>query len=202
MPKQIWTHSCFFWGADGETGSSAGTWHLLSKAAGTLLKQGAAVTSRSNSLPCLRQVSLGRARCGYYSDSSWHRTWTGFSLEPLKCLTFHLLQECNLLFWERYTQNLMWFTWEQSSYFFSVICFCCYIHLFLKRKKKKALNMGRMLRPPGLYRGIWQRSSGAWTAQALASFEHLPKQCTGREPSCRSGEPFWSPRSHFSCWPP
>lgn len=69
--------------------------------------QVAAVRSRCNSVPCLRQVHCGEPSVAFKVTAAGTEFEQIISLEPFNCFMFHLLQECEIYFFEKDTQNLM-----------------------------------------------------------------------------------------------
>lgn len=109
MPKQTWTHSCFFWRKGKERaniGSSAGSGCLIPKAADALLRPLAAVRSRPNSLPCLRQVHWGDASVAFKVTAAGREFEQISHWSLSKGFMFHLLQEmCETYFSEKAIQR-------------------------------------------------------------------------------------------------
>ena len=137
MAEQIWSRSCLFGGEGRKANTgSAGTGHLLPKAADALLRPLAAVRSRKNSLPCLRQVRWGDASVAFKMTAAGTEFEQIFhwSLSNVSCSI--CCKSVKFTFLRRiYTEVDVTCLRIINSHFFSVV-FVCHFHLFVKRREE------------------------------------------------------------------
>lgn len=109
MLEQLWTRSCLSGEEERRANTgSAGTGHLLPKAADVLLRPLAAGRSRHNSLPCPRQVRWGDASVAFKVTAAGTELEliSHWSLSNVSC-SICCKSVKFILFRERYTQKLM-----------------------------------------------------------------------------------------------